>query len=387
MSVWDYLEGSPAAGGLHEQISAGQVAQAWLLLGSAGAGKRPAALAMACALNCPEQPGVGCGICSTCTRILRRRHPDVHHIVPEGPLIPVDVIREVVMPEAARSPFEGHTKVFIIEEAERMNPSAQNALLKSLEEPQPDTVFILISDREDDLLETIRSRCRFVRLEPVSEKRIVELLMKHGTSEDAAILAARLSEGDFERARAFAFEDEVRERRSGWMLIPNRLSSSIEALECAAEIIDAADSAVAARETQQKQEVAELAETLGEGRGTAQARTALAKRHRRELKRLEEGVVAEALGALASFYRDVVVARRGEADVVNSVDMSEEIEAWAAADVGDADLLLAVERCLDTIAAFSRNANVQLAVEATMIALSRLVSPPKVRAGVTHRAE
>jgi triacylglycerol lipase len=66
------------------------------------------------------------------------------------------------------------------------------------------------------------------------------------------------------------------------------------------------------------------------------ALAALAKRHRRELKRLEEGVVAEALGALASFYRDVVVARRGEADVVNSVDMSEEIEAWAAADVGDA---------------------------------------------------
>jgi DNA polymerase-3 subunit delta' len=93
--VWDYLEGSAAAAGLRQQIGSGQVAHAWLLLGSAGSGKRPVALAIACALNCPHQPGIGCGACSTCTRILRRRHPDVHHIVPEGPLIPVDVIREL----------------------------------------------------------------------------------------------------------------------------------------------------------------------------------------------------------------------------------------------------------------------------------------------------
>ncbi|MGH2694215.1 MAG: DNA polymerase III subunit delta', partial [Actinomycetota bacterium] len=218
MSVWDILQGSRAAQGLQTQMSSRVVAHAWLLLGPSGSGKKPAALAMAAALNCEIAPGTGCGECETCARILRQRHPDVHHIAPEGPLIPVDVIREVVVPEAARSPFEGSYKTFIIEEAHRMNEPAQNALLKTLEEPHPDTVFILISGQEDELLETIRSRCRSVRLEPVSEQRIVELLVKYGTPEETAVLAARLSEGDYERARAFATDEAVRDRRASWAM-------------------------------------------------------------------------------------------------------------------------------------------------------------------------
>src|SRR5687767_502906 len=113
MTVWEPLEVSRVVTGLARQIAAGEVAHAWLLLGPAGSGKRPTSAAMAAAIQCPEQPLVGCGSCSTCLRVLRRRHPDVHHIVPEGPLIPVDVIRESVIPEASRSPFEASMKVFV----------------------------------------------------------------------------------------------------------------------------------------------------------------------------------------------------------------------------------------------------------------------------------
>src|SRR5687767_5229229 len=275
MSVWGTLKGSRAAEALAAQISSDEVAHAWLLLGPAGSGKRPAAQAMAAALNCTIEPGTGCGQCSVCLRIARRRFPDVHHIVPEGPLIPVDTIREQVIPEASRSPFEGRCKVFIIEEAEKMNDPAQNSLLKTLEEPQKETVFILISSRPDDLLETIRSRCRVVRMEPVDEATIVELLQAEGAPQEDALLAARVSEGDLERARLLAFDDDVRERRGWWLALPRRLTSSVDALDASAEIVAAAKEVTKVVEQHQKDETTELADALGEGRGTAGARNAL----------------------------------------------------------------------------------------------------------------
>lgn len=372
MSVWDLLQGSRAAEGLAAQMASGEVAHSWLLLGPSGSGKRPAALAMAAAANCDVERGVGCGHCSVCTRILRGRYPDVHQIAPEGPLIPVDVVRESIIPEAARSPFEGRCKVFVIEEADRMNDAAQNALLKTLEEPQPDTIFVLISDHEDELLETIRSRCRIVRLEPVSEQRIVELLCKYGTPEEVAVLAARLSEGDYELARAFATDESVRDRRARWITLPSRLRSPVAALDAAVEVLDAARAAVKERESTQKTEVAELADALGEGRGTAAARNALAKRHKRELKRLEEDVMAEALRSLASFYRDVVAMRTGGAEAITNIDLRDEIEAWARAPVGEAALMAAIARCISTQASFQNNANLTLAIEATLVELARL---------------
>ena len=201
MNVWTSLEASRSAAGLARQVAAGEIAHAWLLLGPAGSGKHTTAVAIAASLNCSVEPGVGCGECSSCARIQRGRHPDVHHVIPEGPIIPVDIIREIIIPEASRSPFEGRFKVFIIEEADRMNESAQNALLKTLEEPQPDTVFVLVSDNEEEVLDTIRSRCRIVRLEPVSEGRIVQLLVEAGVPDDRALLAALVRRGFRARSR------------------------------------------------------------------------------------------------------------------------------------------------------------------------------------------
>lgn len=376
MKVWDKLHRSRVIEGIRHQIEEGNVPHSWLLLGPSGSGKRATALAMAAALNCLVEPGVGCGTCSACARTLRGRHPDVHHIVPEGPLIPVDVIRDTIIPEAARSPFEGHRKIFIIEEADRMNESAQNAVLKTLEEPHPDTVFILISGHEEEVLETIRSRCRIVRLEPVSEARIVELLEEDGVSDSEALLAARLSSGDFERARAMAEDPAVMERRAHWIKIPSRLFGPAEAFDAAQEILDVARSAVKDREASQKEEIQELADAMGEGRGTARARNALEKRHKRELKRLEEEVLGEALASIASFYRDVLLVRRGGGEAVTNLDLLEELEAWREVESSDADLLRASERLIEARASFSWNANLSLAIESALLEVASLVRPP-----------
>jgi len=378
MTVWDRVRGSRPAEAVANQIARGEIAHAWLMVGATGSGKTPTAIALAAALNCAAEPLVGCGRCSSCLRIVRRRHPDVHHIVPEGPIIAVDVVRESVIPEANRSPFEGRYQVFIIEEAERMNPAAQNALLKTLEEPQAHTVFVLISDRAEELLETVHSRCRVIRLEPVPEERVVKLLEQEGASSEVALLAARVSEGDLDKARGLAFDAEMGERRRRWSHLPRRLTSATDALDAATEILDESRGAAKALQQTHKEEVQELAEMLGERRGTAQARNALEKRHRREARRVEGEVLADALTTLGSFYRDVLAIRRGGEEAVANLDLLDELKGWSDSAICDAALVEAIDRCVAARGALPRNANPQLTIESVLVELARL-TPPRAR--------
>lgn len=376
MNVWDKLGGSRVIEGLAHQMMGEAVAHAWLLLGPGGSGKKAAAKAMAAALNCNVAPGIGCGTCSICARIVRQRFPDVHHITPEGSIIAVDAIRENVIPEASRSPFEGRRKVFIIEEADLMNDSAQNAILKTLEEPQPDTVFILISSNEEEVLKTIYSRCRIVRLDPVPEARIVELLEDDGASLETAVLAARLASGDFDRACQLAEDTEVMARRKVWIGVASRLQNPVDAMDAATDILEQSRAAVKAREKYQKKEVDELADAMGETRGTAAARNSLAKRHKRELRRLEQDVLGEALDSLASFYRDILAARRGSTETVANLDLLDTLETWSATPATDAALLRASELCVQTRGTFQHNANPPLQLEALLVQLATLAPPP-----------
>ena len=382
MTVWDPLKGNRSIEHLARQVAAQELAHAWLLLGPTGSDKAAAAAAMAAAIACPEEPHQGCGRCSSCLRILRHRHPDVHHVVPEGNFILVDQIRESVIAEASRSPFEAHSKVFILEEADRMNPAAQNALLKTLEEPTAGTIFILLSAREEELLDTIRSRCRVVHLQRVPEEHIAQTLTDEGVPAEKALLAARVCEGDLHRARSLTSAPAVWERRGFWLSIPRRLASPVDALDVAAEIVMQAKEAVKEREAHQKDEVSDLSEALGEGRGTAAARNALAKRHKRELRRVEEAVLAEALDTLGSFYRDVFALRSGGEAVAN-LDELDELRIWAASAVTDAALLAAVERCVEARSSLTRNANVALTIETAMLDLGAM-APPASRVGSSH---
>ncbi|MBA3348967.1 MAG: DNA polymerase III subunit delta' [Actinobacteria bacterium] len=373
-TVWDVLH-LPAS--LHVP-SPLNVPHAWLLLGPTGSGKRSTATAMAAAFNCPRLTGVGCGVCSTCTRIITGRHPDLHLIAPEGQVISVEMIRNVVIPEAARSPFESRRKVFVIEEAERMHPSAQNALLKTLEEPPEDTIIILVCDQEDELLETVRSRCRVVHFQRIQCEAIQEILEAEGAEASVASLAARISDGDINRARSFALEPAAQSRHRLFAGVPARLTSSLEALDAAAEIVTEAATAVKGRSEEQKQEVVDLAAALGEGRGTASARASLAKRHKRELRRLETEVLNEALWTMASWYRDVLAARRSTTEAITNVDLRPDVVRWAAAeDPDDRSLIAAVHRCAVTPGALWRNANPSLAVEAALVELASIVPPPQ----------
>src|SRR5579864_8924526 len=145
---------------LARSIERGTLPPASIFAGSAGVGKRSAAIAVAQALNCLNlKDGDACGTCAACTRIDRGVHPDVLVVEPgDSGNIKMDPIREAI-DRTAFKPFEGRRRVVLIDEADAMIPQAQNALLKTLEEPPASSVFILVTARPDSLLPTVRSRC------------------------------------------------------------------------------------------------------------------------------------------------------------------------------------------------------------------------------------
>ena len=183
------------------------VPPALLFAGPSGVGKRRTAVALAQAFNCLNPTDdvpferAGCGTCSPCVRIAAGQHPDVAILEP-GSIgsIKIEQVREVVE-RAQYRPFEGRKRVVIIDDAEALGAGAQNALLKTLEEPPSTAVFVLVSSIPDALLATVRSRCCRLRFGALQPEQVAEILVRdHAFDEDEAGLAAADAEGSVGRA-------------------------------------------------------------------------------------------------------------------------------------------------------------------------------------------
>ncbi len=214
--LWETVQGQARAVDLlRRSISQDRVVSGYLFTGPEGVGKSLAATVFAQALNCPVRPGQGCGECPACREIAQGGYPDLHRLTPSSKsrLITVDQIREM-----RRSVYQSargdNWKIFLLEEADRMNLAAQNAFLKTLEEPPPKTVLILITSQPGRLLSTIRSRCQVVSfaawpltlMKPFIEER-TEL-----SGDQCAVLHA-LSAGCPGRALRYHREDILETRR------------------------------------------------------------------------------------------------------------------------------------------------------------------------------
>jgi DNA polymerase-3 subunit delta' len=163
---------------LRRAIAGGNVPQSLLFAGPEGVGKFTAAVALAQAVNCPaRKDGDGCGTCNSCRRIAARTFSDVV-VIDKGSeaSIKIDAIRTRVIDPIGYRPFEGRRRVFIIDPADELTLQAQDALLKTLEEPPPAAVIILVSAYADSLLATVRSRCRRVRFAAMAEDDVVRVL-------------------------------------------------------------------------------------------------------------------------------------------------------------------------------------------------------------------
>src|SRR5438093_5010438 len=171
---------------------------AYLFAGPEGGGKSLAARAFAAALLCERG---GCGECRDCRLALDDKHPNEFIVEPEGRDIHVDTVREEVWYPAYRTAPEPGRKVFVLREADRLNPAAADVLLKVLEDPPADAVFLLSSARAHELPPTVLSRCHVVTFTALSERFVVDALVGEGVPEVRAYLAARLAGGNLGRAR------------------------------------------------------------------------------------------------------------------------------------------------------------------------------------------
>lgn len=163
-------------------IKKGKVPHALLFEGPEGIGKKKVALWTIQALNCKEAPGEGCGRCNTCERISRLIHPDLLLLTPQGDSLGIDQIR-VAQQMLQFKPLEAVWKAVILEGADRLTEEAANAFLKTLEEPPPWTLIILLASSAESLLPTVRSRCQKIRFLPLSEREVAEVLRRMGITD------------------------------------------------------------------------------------------------------------------------------------------------------------------------------------------------------------
>ena len=320
-------------------------AQAYMFTGPASTGKAAAALRFVAMLIGREDPDAQ-------RRVMGGAHPDVVVIEPAGRAsITVEQARRTVS-QASLAPLEGGRKVFLFEEAGAMNDEAANALLKTIEEPSASTVFVLVTESEDDLPDTVASRCRTVVFGRVPEEEVVEGLLALGIEPTQAEQAARISGGRPGLAVALATRTEVAEFRHLWLSIPMQLPANPgDAYVLAEEAAHACEPLLAAIKDRQRREVATYESEGGEGRS-------LRDRHERELKRASSAIYVSGLEILAGFYRDVAAAQFGGA--VRNPDLSAAMLTAVAPPAAVAN----AQRVMETIESLQSNQRPQLALAA-----------------------
>ena len=190
---------------LRQAVSRRRVPQSLIFAGPEGVGKRAIAMALAQAVNCPRaKDGDACGECPTCLRIARGQHSDVT-LVDQGdePSIKIQVIRDRILATIGYRPFEASRRVYIIDPADAMTDGAQDALLKTLEEPPAAAMIVLVTAYPDSLAATIRSRCRRLRFGPLSDADVARVLVERaGVAALPARTLASAAGGSVSRALA-----------------------------------------------------------------------------------------------------------------------------------------------------------------------------------------
>ncbi len=323
-TVWDDLVGQePAVQVLRRAVEdPTAMTHAWLITGPPGSGRSNAARAFAAALQDPS----GDLTSHACATALAGTHPDVTIVATEGVVIRAEVARPLVE-LAQRSPSEGRWRVIIVEDADRLNETSGNVLLKAIEEPPPRTVWVLCAPSPQDVLVTIRSRSRSVPLRVPPVEAVAELLVRRdGVEPGLALVAARAAQSHIGIARRLARDPEARARRSRVLALATSVRGVGDAVLAAGELVEVSQAeAKAATEDRDATERTELLRSMGaEGSATlppalrSQVRQ-LEEEQKRRATRSQRDVLDRAMVDLLSFYRDVLVVQLGaDVDVVNA---------------------------------------------------------------------
>jgi DNA polymerase-3 subunit delta' len=210
----------------------------WLFVGPPGSGRSNAAVAFAAALVCKND---GCGNCVDCTTVMSSTHVDVERFNPTGLSIKAEEVRELIA-RSSWSPSVGGWRIVIIEDADRLTETAANALLKTIEEPESHTVWLLCAPTLSDVPVTIRSRCRHVQLRTPSTDSVQDFLVNQTkVDQKTAEFAARISQGHIGRARFMATNLEAQSRRKEVLSLAMSLSDVDRCFKAAQRVLDIAE--------------------------------------------------------------------------------------------------------------------------------------------------
>jgi DNA polymerase-3 subunit delta' len=284
----------------------------------------------------------------------------VEVIEPPGMQLLVDQVRDAVR-AAWRRPQVGSRRVIVVDQADRLNPNAQNAFLKGLEEPPPSTVLILVAGGAEALLDTVRSRCREVVFAALSETRVAAILRDEGANESWARVG-----GTLERARRLASDEVERSRRAEVaarvLAVTRDAGDAVESAEwLARETRSVRDHVAAAR----RAELDELGDWIRETKRASQ------ERERREQRRAEQDALESALDDVTSVLRDLLArVASPDAELINR-DLATAVSKRASALPGGADV--SILECLSAVEDARRrlraNGNVQLVVESLFLSI------------------
>ncbi len=339
------------------RAAAANPVHAYLFRGAPGNGGLAAAHGFAAALLCPEG---GCGECATCRAALAGTDPDLHIVRRSGASVSKETLRQVVT-LAQRRPLHAARQVIVILDVHLVLDRAP-VLLKTLEEPPGDTVFVLLADDVTPDLVTIASRSIEVAFPPVPREELVRWLTESGVAADMAAVVADSAGGNPERARIMVDDPDVAARVALWSSVPGELTvSGMTAAGMTRRVLESADRAVEPLREAHAREVEALtaaAKEMGE-RGLP-GRKEIVEQHQREERRFRTDALRAGLGVLARAYRGRVVQA-----------------AQQPVPVGDQDVRSAAEAVgliTETAEALPRNPNETLLVQSLFVRLAALAA-------------
>jgi DNA polymerase-3 subunit delta' len=378
MSVFDSLIGQDhivdqlsnavkvAKGGEDSQA----MTHSWLFVGPPGSGRSNAAIAFAASLVCKDN---GCGVCIDCTTVLASTHVDVERFNPTGLSIKADEVREMIS-RSSWSPSVGGWRIVIIEDADRLTETAANALLKTIEEPESHTVWLLCAPTLSDVPVTIRSRCRHIQLRTPSTKSVEEFLLNDTKVDSAtASFSARVSQGHIGRARYIATNQDAQLRRKEVLALPLSLSDIDSCFKAAQKLVKFAEKQEenenSGRDALELKELQDAYQGTGRGliSGGAKAIKDLEKEQKSSTTRSIRDNIDASLLDIATFYRDVLIVQSASNEILN-VDLVEEITIYAQTTSGRRTLEQ-IDVVLTARTNLSRNAAPLATLEALFCAL------------------
>lgn len=328
---WNYYGNAAAVALLRSHVATGSLRQAYLFSGPGGVGRRTLALRFAQAVNClnPPQAGEYCGVCRACKLLAEMRHPDLEIVAAEQRegVLRVEQIRQL-QHHLSLAPYEGRYRIALLLRFEEANLNAQNALLKTLEEPPPKVLIFITAEDSESLLPTIVSRCEIIRLRPMETQALAQTLIEEQAAEASlAAQIARLAAG--RPGMAIHLLHHPQERQKLYQTITDHLhllsSSPLD-------------------------------------------RFALAERFSREMTKAE---LVPMLESWLSFWRDVTLSACSDQQSLTYPDLSE-VSGIIAAQIGREQCLQVLKQLRQTLQFLQGNVNLRLALEVLFLNLPRL---------------